>query len=192
MPHNAAMAVEVDVSAKARILYDSNPVDLTSVNEIAFFRSSVGKNSLTMDPLINGRLPAGQRATVYGIAFAFGAQLDLGDDLGALDESFFEFIVQDGEGVDEKFNALLRDLPAGGGIDGVYASGDFTAAINQQNLNNGTPEPDAIFALDVPQVIGPEVQFECKITIPVAIGGLTASNWFVYLHSTYEEFLQQA
>lgn len=192
MPNGRQGAGVVDVSAKARILYDSASVAAATVGEVAFFRSSVGKNSLTMDPLINGRLPAGQRATVFALAVAFGSAMDLGDDLGALDEAWLEFNVQDGEGVDEKFNALLRDLPSGGGIDGVFASGDFTGNINQQNMNNGVPEPDAMFALDVPQVIGPEVQFECKITIPVAIAGLTTSNWYVMLHATYEEFLQSA
>lgn len=190
MANGAAQGL-VDASVKARILYDSASMDGVA-GETAFFRSSTGKNLLTMDPLINGRLPAGQRATVFAIGIAVGSALDLGDDLGVLDEAWFEFNVQDGEGVDEKFNSLIRDLPAGGGIDGVFASGDVTASVDQQNLNNGSPEPDALFGLDIPQVLGPEVQFECKITIPTTIGGLTTSNWYVMLHATYEEFLQQA
>lgn len=179
--------------AKRRILFDSISVTASSSGEQSFFTSSSGKTLLTMDPLINGELPAGQRATVDAIGVAFaptvaGVFVDLTDDMGALDEAFLALEVQDGEGEMEKIVGHLRNFPAGGGLYGhVAMDGDSVTTI--VHGNNGIPSPLSLFGLDVPIVIEPGVRFRVLIDIPTAIAGLTTSRWYVKLHCLYEEFL---
>lgn len=175
--------------AKRRILYDSISITATSSGEQSYFTDSgSSKTLLEMDPLINGELPAGQRATVDAIGVALGDDLDLVDDMGALDEAFLALEVQDGEGEMEKIVGHIRNFPAGGGVFGIVdMDGDTAASV--VHANNGMPTPLALFGLDVPVVIEPGVRFRVVIDIPVAITGLTTSRWYVYLHCLYEEFL---
>ena len=175
------------VSSRRRFIWDSVSLTAASVNEQAFFTSATGKDKLFMDPLIDGRLPNNQRMIVKSLQCAFPSGYDLGDDTKVLDLMTVKFIVNDNRVEATKLEGLPRDFPAGGGIDGSFASGDATGNIDQQNFNNGEPTPNAMFFFDdMPVVIEEQVTFSVEVNIPTALSGLTTGRMYVVLMGQYE------
>ena len=175
------------VSARRRFIWDSAVVDNTTTGDVSFFSDPGGKNKLQMDPLIDGRLPNNQRMIVQSLQVHFPAAYDLGDDLKGLDQATVEFIVNDNRVEKSKLEGHPRNFPAGGGIHGVFDSGDLTGNINQQNMVNGWPAPRSMFFFDdMPVTIEEQVTFEVKINIPTALTGLTSGRWYVVLLGEFE------
>jgi hypothetical protein len=175
------------VSSRRRYIWDSVSITAASINEQSFFTDATGKDKLFMDPLIDGRLPNNQRMIVKSLQVAFPAAYDLGDDTKVLDQMTVKFIVNDNRVEATKLEGLPRDFPAGGGIDGQFASGDATGNINQQNMNNGLPTPNAMFFFDdMPVVIEEQVTFSVEVNIPAVMSGLTTGRMYVSLMGAYE------
>lgn len=168
-------------------VYDSEQITSGTTGTVTFFDAANKVEGIQMDPLLAGNFPKRQSFIARNFAVAFPTDYNLGDDLGVLDEMFLSLFVQNGEAENEKLSGMPFMFPAGGGLAGVVASGDFTASIDQQAFNNGQQTPGALFTLDVPVIIDEEIAFNVTASIPTAIGSLTTGRMFVVMHGDFFE-----
>lgn len=180
-----------DASVRRRIIYDSVSITATATGDQAFFTASGTKTKIQMHPLLDGRVPNGQRFNVDGIAVALGTGANEGDSIYA-DGAVVTLNVDDAKGQRQKMRGHPRNFPAGGGAYGMLAQRTNGATDGQTDvINNGLPTPEAIYVLNPAIVLDPGVSFDVQINIPTALTGLTTLRWYVYLYGLWEFFLKQ-
>lgn len=177
---------QIEADARRRIIWDSFPIDATTIGTNSLFITIGTKTFLQQSPRIANILPDGQRMRVDGIAVQFPSLYDQDDSL-VLDGIVFVLRVEDNEVEAEKIKGLTRRFPAGGGVAGAAAIGDDGVTV--ERFNNGRPSAQAWYQIDPAIVIDPKINFRVDFTIPAVLTGLTAGRMYVGLQGIYEFFI---
>lgn len=178
---------EALTSTRRRVIYDSESITAASIGSIPLFQNSAGKGRLLMWPVMDGKMPDRQRFLIDGIAIAFPsgyAQVDA----AVLDGIVVTLEVEDGEGQRQKIRGLPRNFPAGGGVAGAAAIGDDGVTV--EAFNNGRPTAQAIYTLNPPQEVAPNIAFRVDVNIPVALAGITTGRIYGKLTGLWTYFLK--